>query len=68
MKKTYIWRGLCTLLVLVFSLTMFGQSLAFTREGDVNLFLGTLPLPSKSPATPTTTPPAMPPWTRCAPP
>ena len=43
MKKTYIWRGLCTLLVLVFSLTMFGQSLAFTREGDVNLFLGTLP-------------------------
>ena len=66
MKKTYIWRGLCTLLVLVFSLTMFGQSLAFTREGDVNLFLGTLP--SKSPATPTTTPPAMPPWTRCAPP
>lgn len=43
MKKTYIWRGLCTLLVLVLSLTMFGQSLAFTREGDVNLFLGTLP-------------------------
>jgi len=43
MKKTYLWRGLCTLLVLVFSLTMFGQSLAFTREGDVNLFLGTLP-------------------------
>ena len=47
MKKTYIWRGLCTLLVLVFSLTMFGQSLAFTREGDVNLFLGTLP-PARS--------------------
>ena len=43
MKNTYLWRGLCTLLVLVFSLTMFGQSLAFTREGDVNLFLGTLP-------------------------
>ncbi len=43
MKKTYLWRGLCTLLALVFSLTMFGQSLAFTREGDVNLFLGTLP-------------------------
>ena len=43
MKKPYIWRGLCTLLVLVLSLTMFGQSLAFTREGDVNLFLGTLP-------------------------
>lgn len=43
MKKTYIWRGLCTLLVLVLSLTIFAQSLAFTREGDVNLFLGTLP-------------------------
>ena len=43
MKKTYIWRGLCTLLVLVLSLTIFGRSLAFTREGDVNLFLGTLP-------------------------
>ncbi len=43
MKKVYLWRGLCTLLVLIFSLTMFGQSLAFTREGDVNLFLGTLP-------------------------
>ncbi len=43
MKKTNLWRGMCTLLVLVFSLTMFAQSLAFTREGDVNLFLGTLP-------------------------
>ena len=43
MKKTYVWRGLCTLLVLVLSLTLFGRSLAFTREGDVNLFLGTLP-------------------------
>lgn len=42
MKKT-LWRGVCTLLVLVFAITMFGQSLAFTREGDVNLFLGTLP-------------------------
>lgn len=43
MNKKNLWRGLCTLLVLVFSVTMFGQSLAFTREGDVNLFLGTLP-------------------------
>ena len=43
MKKTYVWRGLCTLLVLVLSLTLFGRSLAFAREGDVNLFLGTLP-------------------------
>ena len=43
MKNKNLWRGLCTLLVLVFSLTRFGQSLAFTREGDVNLFLGTLP-------------------------
>ena len=47
MKKTYVWRGLCTLLVLVLSLTIFAQSLAFTREGDVNLFLGTLPPPSR---------------------
>jgi len=43
MNKKNLWRGLCTLLVLVFAVTMFGQSLAFTREGDVNLFLGTLP-------------------------
>lgn len=43
MRSKNLWRGLCTLLVLVFSLTMFGQSLAFTREGDINLFLGTLP-------------------------
>jgi len=29
--------------VLLFALAMFGQALAFHREGDVNLFLGTLP-------------------------
>lgn len=43
MKKKNLWRGLCATMVLVFSLTMFGQSLAFTREGDINLFLGTMP-------------------------
>ena len=29
--------------MLLFALAMFGQALAFHREGDVNLFLGTLP-------------------------
>ena len=43
MKKKNLWRGLCATMVLIFSLTMFGQSLAFTREGDINLFLGTTP-------------------------
>lgn len=43
MKKKNLWRGLCVTMVLIFSLTMFGQSLAFTREGDINLFLGTMP-------------------------
>ena len=43
MKKSNIWRGLTALLSLVLCLTSFGTALAFTREGDVNLFLGTLP-------------------------
>ena len=43
MKKTNFWRGMTALFTLLFTLTMFGQSLAFHREGDVNLFLGTLP-------------------------
>ena len=43
MKKTNLWRGLTVLLALVLCLTSFGAALAFTREGDVNLFLGTLP-------------------------
>lgn len=43
MKKANLWRGLTALFTLLFTLTMFGQSLAFHREGDVNLFLGTLP-------------------------
>ena len=43
MAKSNLWRGLTSAFALLFSLTLFGQSLAFTREGDVNLFLGTLP-------------------------
>ena len=43
MKISNLWRGLTALLALVLCLTTFGTSLAFTREGDVNLFLGTLP-------------------------
>ena len=43
MKNSNLWRGLTALLALVLCLTTFGTSLAFTREGDVNLFLGTLP-------------------------
>ena len=43
MKKTNFWRGMTALFTLLFALAMFGQALAFHREGDVNLFLGTLP-------------------------
>ena len=43
MKKSNFWRGISVLLILVLSITGFGTALAFHREGDVNLFLGTLP-------------------------
>ncbi len=43
MNKNIFWRGMTSLLILVLCLTSFGTSLAFTREGDVNLFLGTMP-------------------------
>lgn len=43
MRKSNLWRGMSALLALLLCLTTFGTSLAFTREGDVNLFLGTLP-------------------------
>ncbi|MBQ4382486.1 MAG: glycoside hydrolase family 3 C-terminal domain-containing protein, partial [Oscillospiraceae bacterium] len=43
MKNSNLWRGLASLLALVLCLTSFGTALAFHREGDVNLFLGTLP-------------------------
>ena len=43
MKKSNLWRGLAAAMSLLLCLTSFGTSLAFTREGDVNLFLGTLP-------------------------
>ena len=43
MKKSNFWRGMTATLALLLCLTTFGTNLAFTREGDVNLFLGTLP-------------------------
>lgn len=44
MKRVWIlWRGLTALLALLLCLTSFGSALAFTREGDVNLYLGTMP-------------------------
>jgi beta-glucosidase len=43
MKKSNLWRGLTALFALLLCLTSFGAGLAFHREGDVNLFLGTLP-------------------------
>ena len=43
MQKSNFWRGLSALLALLLCITSFGTNLAFTREGDVNLFLGTLP-------------------------
>ena len=43
MRKSNLWRGICTVLALLLCLTTFGTNLAFHREGDVNLFLGTLP-------------------------
>ncbi|MBQ9188765.1 MAG: glycoside hydrolase family 3 protein [Clostridia bacterium] len=43
MKKSNLWRGLTAFFALLLCLTSFGAGLAFHREGDVNLFLGTLP-------------------------
>ncbi len=43
MKQSNLWRGLTALFALILCLTSFGAGLAFHREGDVNLFLGTLP-------------------------
>ncbi len=43
MKKSNLWRGLTSAFVLTFSLSTLLSNLAFTRAGDVNLFLGTLP-------------------------
>ena len=43
MKSSNLWRGLTAFFAFVLSLTSFGTALAFHREGDVNLFLGTLP-------------------------
>ena len=43
MRKSNLWRGICAVLALLLCLTTFGTNLAFHREGDVNLFLGTLP-------------------------
>ena len=43
MKSMTLWRGLSAALALLLCLTSFGTQLAFTREGDVNLFLDTRP-------------------------
>lgn len=44
MKKNYkIWRGLTGLLGLILCFAIFFSALAFTREGDVNVFLGVKP-------------------------
>ena len=43
MKNSNLWRGIAALLAVLLCLTAFGTNLAFHREGDVNLFLGTLP-------------------------
>ena len=43
MKKSNLWRGIASFLAVLLCLTGFGTNLAFHREGDVNLFLGTLP-------------------------
>ncbi len=43
LRKSNLWRGLCAMFALLLCLTSFGAGLAFHREGDVNLFLGTLP-------------------------
>ena len=42
-RRSNLWRGLCATFALLLCLTSFGTALAFHREGDVNLFLGTLP-------------------------
>ena len=42
MKNYKKWRGMTSLLILVLCLCIFLTNLAFTRAGDVNLFLGTL--------------------------
>ena len=43
LKRSNLWRGLTALFALLLCLTSFGAALAFHREGDVNLYLGTLP-------------------------
>ena len=43
MRNSNFWRGMTAALALLLCLTSFGTSLAFSREGDVNLFLGTIP-------------------------
>lgn len=42
-KNSNLWRGLSATMALVLCLASFGTQLAFTREGDVNLFLDTRP-------------------------
>ena len=42
LKRSNLWRGLTALFALLLCLTSFGAALAFHREGDVNLYLGTL--------------------------
>ena len=43
MKKSNIWRGLTSAFIFTFAVSTLLTQLAFTRAGDVNLFLGTLP-------------------------
>ncbi len=43
MKKNYLWRGLTSVSAFVFAVVTFLSSLAFTRAGDVNRVLGTVP-------------------------
>ncbi len=43
MKKSNIWRGLTSAFIFTFALSTLLTDLAFTRAGDVNLYLGTLP-------------------------
>lgn len=43
MKNKYLWRGMTVLMILVLCITTFGTSLAYTHEGEINLFLGTVP-------------------------
>ncbi len=43
LKKHRLWAGITSVLVLILALVIFLGNLAFTRAGDVNLFLGTMP-------------------------